>query len=235
MEQILLACQSGVLKGLIEPVLVIASKECIGGIKRATQAGFDPARIAVCGRQQYASIESFGNALLALLRIYEVELVGQYGWLCKTPETVIEAYPERIVNQHPGGLDPGYLDFGGHNMYGRRVHSVTLGYYKYLVGIGEKRWPQYTEATAHWVEADYDKGPVIGRIPIEIKPDDTPESLAAQVLPSEHTLQVDVLENIARGTIDPNIYVRQERLVDPWRKLLIDSLVKEAIIAYPHG
>lgn len=233
MEQILRACRNEVLTGLVEPRLVIASRDNIGGIQRAINAGFSPHNILICGRRDFKSDEELGANLLVLLDGYKVDLVGQYGWLCKTPANVVARYRDRIINQHPGPLDTGFPDFGGDDMYGRRVHYTVLEYYKYLVGIGEKQWPQYTEASAHWATEEYDKGAIIGQIPVQIYPDDTVDSLQQRVLPFEHQLQVDVLLKIATETIQ--VFKRENRLIEPWREVLLNRLKAEAKAAYPNG
>lgn len=233
MEQILLACRDGILNGLIEPVLVIASKDNIGGIQRAKDAKFPVGRIYVCDRRQFRSNKKFGQALLNLFDNHGVDLIGLYGCLCKIPANVIERYLNWIINQHPGGLDTGYPDFGGPGMYEQRVHHTVLKYYQYLVSIGEKQWPQYTEATTHRVTKEYDKGKIIGRMQVEIFPNDTVDSLQKRVLPFEHQLQIDVLRQIATGTVQE--LERDDRLIDPWRTGLLDQFKAEAIAAYPHG
>src|SRR3989338_4157665 len=118
---IIKACRDGLLSG-IEPVLVIASKQNINGIEIVKNLGIPEKDILVIAPKQFPTSEKFGETIIKACRQKNVDIVGQYGWLCKTPVNVIEAFRDRMINQHPGPLDPGRPDFGGPGMYGRRVH-----------------------------------------------------------------------------------------------------------------
>lgn len=229
MEQILLACYNGILKELIEPVLVIASKDNIGGIQRAIDAGFDPSNIAVCGRQMYASDEKFGNALLGLLGLCKIDVIGQYGWLPLTPENVIVEYDRRIINQHPGPLDSGRPDFGGPGMYGRRVHCARL----YFARESGLEHDQFTEATTHYVSPKFDEGWVIGKTEVAILPSDDVISLQQRVLPAEHQLQIDVLKQFAEGTVAPQF--RSSPLILGVQYKLLEESKRVAGLLFPKG
>src|SRR5205809_6261665 len=72
-------------------------------------------------------------------------------------------------------------------MYGRRVHQAVLGSGVALTG-----------ATVHYVDEEYDRGPIIAQWPVPFRPDDTPETLAARVLAVEHRLLPQVVVELAR-------------------------------------
>ncbi len=122
-------------------------------------------------------------ALLHTLESHAVELIALAGYLKKVPPAVVHAYRGRILNIHPALLPK----FGGPGMYGLHVHRA-------LLQAGET----YTGASVHLVDEEYDTGPVIAQIRIPISPDDTPESLAARLLPYEHELYPLVLNQYAR-------------------------------------
>src|SRR5437588_342377 len=82
----------------------------------------------------------------------------------------------RIINQHPGPLDPGRPDFGGKGMFGRRVHAARL---LFVNQTGHDFW---TEATSQRVAENFNEGPVLNRKQLNILPDDTVETLAARLL-----------------------------------------------------
>ena len=67
--------------------------------------------------------------------------------------------------------------FGGKGMYGRRVHEAVLA-----SGARE------TGATVHLVDEMYDRGPILAQARVPVRPDDTPDRLAARVLEVEHRL-----------------------------------------------
>jgi phosphoribosylglycinamide formyltransferase-1 len=83
--------------------------------------------------------------------------------------------------------------FGGPGFYGRRVHEAALDY-----GV---RW---SGATVHLVDEEYDTGPIVLQDVVPVRPDDTPDTLAARVLAVEHRLYPEALRLFAEG------YVRVE-------------------------
>jgi len=207
------ACERGELTG-IEPALVIASEYDIGAIFKVSAKGI---RHVVIRRKDYDSQEEFGAALIEVCRRYSIDLVGQYGWMPKTPENFINAFVDMMINQHPGIVIPGERDFGGNGMYGMRVHVATLFYMRTV----EFRNP-YTEATAQRVAPDFDEGAVLYVERVKILADDTPVLLQKRVLLAEYRVQIKTLQMFGDGTVeelgrDPVIGDRQEA-IDVWHK-----------------
>ncbi len=197
-ESIIRATQDGRLAG-VEIACVIASSTEAGGIERTKKAGVPEKDVLVLSPKSFSSREEFGEAIIKECRARGVDFVGQYGWLVKTPENVIEAFEGRIANQHPGPLDPGRPDFGGKGMFGRRVHAARLFFVR---AVNRDFW---TEATAHRVVAEYDKGAVLCAKQVPILPDDTPESLQARVLPVEHEVQIETLAMFANPAVNREV------------------------------
>lgn len=144
---------------------------------------------AALGRARAASIpvEVFdagddGSSLLDALRRHTVDLVVLAGYMKKIPPSVIKAYHRRMINIHPGLLP----DFGGPGMYGAKVHGAVLA-------AGAKT----TGVTVHFVDDEYDHGPTIAEWRIEVRDDDTAESLAARVLEVEHQVYPRAVEMVA--------------------------------------
>ncbi len=224
MQAIIKACKSGELSG-IDPVLVISDREGAGALQKAQDEGIKA--VFVRPRKAYPSLDDYGVELLRLFHAYNVDLIGQYGWLTLTPANVVSKYEGQMVNQHPGPLDTGYPDFGGKGMYGRAVHAARLIYAR---SVEDNNW---TEATAHLVTPEFDKGAVIMRKRVPIEPDDTVDILQAKVLPVEHTVQIEALKLFALGQIVP--LVREQRLIDPQHIEFLDDAKKIAISEYPNG
>jgi phosphoribosylglycinamide formyltransferase-1 len=223
MQRIIQACQSGELKSVC-PAVVIASKEKIGGIAKA-QALDVP--IEVIQRGFFGCEASYADVLLRECKKYAVDLIGQYGWLPKTPQNLIEAYSGRMINQHPGPLDPGRPDFGGKGMYGRRVHAARLFFVR---SVNRDFW---TEATAQRVAVEFDKGAVLRRRVVPIFPDDDPITLQERVLPEEHAVQIETLRDFADNRVRET--VRSEPLVDDLDVLVLDEAKRVAGLLFPHG
>src|SRR5439155_654573 len=96
------------------------------------------------------------------------------------------------INIHPALLPA----FGGPGMYGRRVHERVLASGAAISG-----------ATVHYVDEEYDHGPIIAQWPVPVRPGDTPDTLAARVLEVEHRLLPLVVLELARRGM-PSVPVR---------------------------
>ena len=144
--------------------LVISSKEGAYALERAGKAGI-PA--AVIPRRAYATQEDFDRALLAAWEEARIDLVVLAGYLSILSADVTRAYQDRIINVHPS-LIP---SFCGAGYYGLRVHQAALQY-----GV------KVTGATVHIVNEIPDGGRILLQKAVEIREDDTPETLQKRVM-----------------------------------------------------
>ena len=206
----------------VRPVLAIASNPR-AGLPNLIRAGLDEKSTYVISPNMMTSSIDFGEAILKLCKIHEVDLVGHYGWLVKTPANLIKEYRDMIINQHPGPLDPGRkMDFGGKGMYGKRVHAARLNFVK----ATDKDW--WTEVTCHRVTEEYDEGAILDRIEVPIRPNDTVDTLADRALLEEHKLQIKVLEDFASGTVSE--WHRVKQLVDTKDYALLERIKQELMV-----
>jgi len=120
------------------------------------------------------------------LAIHGVELVILSGYLRQLGPQTLGRYAGRVLNIHPGPLP----QFGGHGMYGRRVHEAVIA-----AGVAE------SGICIHLVDEEYDRGPVIARRSVAVRPGDTAEALQARVTAQEPGFFVDTLRRIAEGEI----------------------------------
>ena len=157
-------------------VCVIASKENAGGLARAEKRGVPAVAIA---RKKYADTKSFNDAIHAELAKHDVQLVACLGFLSIFEPR--ERYRGRAINVHPA-LIPA---FSGKGMYGHHVHEAVLA-----------RGCKVTGATVHFVDDEYDHGPILAQRAIEVRDDDTPETLAARVQAVERELLPEVIRGI---------------------------------------
>lgn len=225
-REIIRAARDGRLPRM-EPALLISSRRTSGGIAKALAEGMKAEDITIRRPKDYPNPEAFGEAIIADCRERGVDLIGQYGWLPITPANVIEEYGGLMVNQHPGPLDPGRPDFGGMGMFGRRVHCARL-YFVRVVGLG-----YFTEATAHRVYPDVDKGPVLRRRVVEIKDSDDVTSLQERVLPEEHLVQIETLDDFANDRVTE--LTRERPLVYPDEEEVLREAKRIASIRFPKG
>ena len=144
--------------------LVIASKEGAYALERAKKAGIPT---AVIPRRAYATQEAFDKAILAAWGEARIDLVVLAGYLSILTANVTGAYEGRIINVHPS-LIP---SFCGAGFYGLRVHQAALDY-----GV------KVTGATVHIVNEIPDGGRILLQKAVEIREDDTPETLQKRVM-----------------------------------------------------
>jgi phosphoribosylglycinamide formyltransferase 1 len=115
-----------------------------------------------------------------------VDLVVLAGYLKLVPPPVVARFRWRMINIHPALL-PAH---GGPGMYGRRVHEAVLA-----SGAAE------SGVTVHYVDEQYDRGPIIAQARVPVEPGDTAQTLAARVLEAEHRLLPLVVLELARQGI----------------------------------
>ncbi|QDU90639.1 Phosphoribosylglycinamide formyltransferase [Pirellulimonas nuda] len=161
--------------------LVISSSASAGGLQIAEQAGVPT---SVVNRSDYDSHDAYGAGIFSRCRTAGVELVVMAGFLKFAP--VPDDFAGKVVNIHPSLLPA----FGGQGMYGERVHQAVLDYGAKVTGV-----------TIHFVDNEYDQGPIIWQQPVPVFDDDTAESLAARVFETEKEAYPHVLRMLAGGRV----------------------------------
>lgn len=135
----------------------------------------------------YETREQFNEALLTILKKYEVDLVVLAGFLVIIPECVIHEYENKIINIHPS-LIP---SFCGTGYYGLKVHEAVL-----------ERGVKVTGATVHFVDTGTDTGPIILQKAVEVKEDDTSKTLQQRVMEeAEWNILPEAIHLIANNKI----------------------------------
>lgn len=169
-----------------EIVLVIGSRPDAAGLKVAAERGV---RTAVIDHKAFATKPDFEAAIDAALRDASVDLVCLAGFMRLLTPDFTERWRNRLLNIHPSLLP---------DLPGLDTHARALA-------AGARRHG----ATVHFVRAETDSGPIIAQSALDIRPDDTPDSLAARVLKLEHRLYPDALRMVAGG----EVRVEDERAV----------------------
>jgi formyltetrahydrofolate-dependent phosphoribosylglycinamide formyltransferase len=160
--------------------LVIASRAGVGALERAARAGV--AHVVLDVRQ--TGPEALAARMMEELERHRIDIVVLAGYLQLVPPRVVERYHGRMLNIHPALL-PG---FGGHGMYGMRVHRAVIA-----SGV------RVSGATVHLVTERYDEGRIVAQWPVPVLAGDTPETLAARVLAVEHRIFPLAVEALAQG------------------------------------
>lgn len=159
--------------------LVASDRREAGALARARDRGIATAVLTTPKRAE-------GADLGELLAEHAVELVVLAGYLRRIPDEVVTRYAGRILNVHPALLP----SFGGAGMYGIRVHEAVLASGATVSG-----------ATVHFVDEEYDRGPIIAQWPVPVLSGDDSHALAARVLRVEHVLYPRVVTAVAKGRV----------------------------------
>ncbi|MCH7645200.1 MAG: phosphoribosylglycinamide formyltransferase [Myxococcales bacterium] len=190
LENLFERIESGTLDAQI--VAVIGSKENAGGLERARRRGVPALAVP---REQYPDPGDFNDAIHAELDRHEVDLVACLGFL-----SLFETrgkFDGRAINVHPA-LIPAFC---GKDYYGQRVHEAVLASGATVTG-----------ATVHFVDEEYDCGPIILQEEVAVRADDTPASLAERVQVVERRLVPRAIQLFASGRLA--IEGRQVQILD---------------------
>ena len=165
----------------VEIALVISSSAKAKGLEFAREREIP---YQVFSPQQFDGIEPFSEAIFTACREARVRIAVMGGFLklIRIPEDFVN----RVVNIHPG-LIPAFC---GPGFYGLRVHQAVLDYGAKISGC-----------TVHFVDDQYDHGPILLQRVVDVLPDDTPEQLARRVFAAECEAYPEALNLIAAGRV----------------------------------
>ena len=149
-------------------------------MEAAALAGIETVVVGTANRTD----DEYGDVLLRAIAKRDVDFVVLAGYMRRLPDVLTTSYAGRIINIHPSLLPA----FGGHGMYGRKVHEAVRD-----AGVSE------TGCTVHVVDNEYDHGAVVAQRRVDVLPEDSVDDIAARVLDAEHSLLVDVIRDICSG------------------------------------
>jgi phosphoribosylglycinamide formyltransferase-1 len=161
-----------------EIALVLSNRSDAAGIALAREAGV---ATAVVDHKIYAGRDEFEGSMQALLEIHGIELICLAGFMRILGARFLARWAGRILNIHPSLL-PAFR--------GLDTHARALAAGVKLHGC-----------TVHFVEPELDAGPIIAQAAIEVRDEDTPETLGARVLAQEHALYPRALGLVAAGRV----------------------------------
>lgn len=163
------------------PVLVLSNVATAGGIAKAQATGIATAVVEhkPFGRDR----EAFEAALIETLDAARPDIICLAGFMRILTPTFINHFAGRMLNIHPSLL-PKYKGLDTHS------RAIEAG-------------DDEAGCSVHEVTAELDGGPILGQARVPILPGDTPDDLAARVLPMEHRLYPAVLARFATGDRTP--------------------------------
>ncbi|MGN0308345.1 MAG: phosphoribosylglycinamide formyltransferase [Lachnospiraceae bacterium] len=165
-------------------IAVISNNPGAYALKRAEEAGVE----GIClSPKAYADRESFNQAFCDKMQELHPDLIVLAGFLVSIPPRMVKEFSQRIINIHPS-LIPSFCGVG---YYGLKVHEGALS-----------RGVKITGATVHFVDEGMDTGPILSQKAVEVKEDDTPQSLQKRVMEeAEWIILPQVIQKIAAGEI----------------------------------
>lgn len=170
--------------------VVIASQARAGGLRRAARHGVPAVAVprrrktAEAGGLANADLDEFNDRIHAELQKHRVEFVALLGFLSPFQP---RGYLGRAINVHPA-LIPAFC---GPGMFGKRVHDAVLA-----------RGVKLTGATVHFVDEEYDHGPIILQRAVAVNAGDNSETLAARVQAVERELVPEAIRLYAAGRLE---------------------------------
>ncbi len=160
---------------------VIASRRDAYGLERARKHGIPAMAVP---RKDFPDDAAFNDAIWAEVRRHDPDLVVLAGFMLLLH--VPGDFRDRIMNIHPA-LIPAFC---GKGMYGHHVHEAVIEH-----GV------KITGATVHFVDEEYDHGPIILQEAVPVLPDDTPDTLAERVQAKERELYPRAIQLFAEGRL----------------------------------
>lgn len=129
---------------------------------------------------------SIGYSIVDTLRSSHIDFVVLAGFLLRIPDSVLAAYPDKIINIHPSLLPK----YGGKGMYGSKVHEA-------VVAAGDRE----SGITIHYINEHYDEGAIILQKKCSVLSADTPDDVAAKVHALEYEYYPKIIEQVIKQAL----------------------------------
>ncbi len=181
--------QEHILAGAVPAkiAVVVSSREGVPGLERAAAFGLETRVLSRrgFGRGDAFDAVAYSAALADLLEPFDPGVLVLAGFMTRLAAPVLSRWP--AVNVHPALLPA----FGGPGFYGHHVHEAVLA-----AGI------KITGATVHFVDGEYDRGPIIAQEAVAVAEDDTAGTLAARVQAAERRIYPAAISLVVQGRVE---------------------------------
>lgn len=178
LQSIIDACESGQVPAQV--VVVVSNRASAFALQRAKKHGIAGVHIPVgpTGSPQWEAADA---RQVEVFREQGVGLVAMAGYMRKIGPRLLAAYPDALMNIHPGLL-PAFP--------GVEVQWEAAAYGVKVAG-----------ATVHFADAEFDRGPIIIQAAVPVLESDTGETLAARILEQEHRIYPQAIKWFAEGRL----------------------------------
>jgi len=170
--------KEGKLKGQI--AVVISSKKEAYGLERAKNAGIPFFSIEYKNYQN--NIKDYSREITKILINHNCDIVVMGGFM--SFYDIPDEFKNKVVNIHPS-LIPAFC---GKGMYGQKVHETVIA-----------KGVKVTGCTVHFVDNEYDHGPIIAQETVRIEDEDTAQTLAHKVQAKEREIYPQIVNQILEG------------------------------------
>lgn len=158
--------------------LVVSDNKSAFALVRAKGAGIETLFI---DPKEFKGRESYDKEVVKHLKKRKVELVVLAGFMRIISPYFVNEYRNRIMNIHPAIL-PAFK--GGHAIKDALEHGAKV-----------------TGATVHFIDERVDNGPIILQRTVDVREDDTEESLLERVHRVEHEIYPLAIKLFAEGKL----------------------------------
>jgi len=164
-------------------VFLITNNSRCGAVEKAQAFGIPVYHISGV---THPDGQAYEQALLDVVRIHGADLLVLAGYMKKIPDSLLAAFPERVINVHPALLPA----FGGPGQFGMHVHEAVVA-----AGV------RVTGLTVHFVDSVYDHGRIIAQRAVPVFCDDNANDVAVRVLNEEHDLYWRVIQAFSEDKV----------------------------------
>jgi phosphoribosylglycinamide formyltransferase 1 len=123
--------------------------------------------------------------VLNILKSNEPDLIVLAGFLWKFPESILNTFPNKVINIHPALLPK----YGGKGMYGINVHKAVV-----------KNKEKETGITIHYVNENYDEGATIFQAKCSVETSNSVKDIAAKI----HKLEMEHFPKVVESLLLTN-------------------------------
>lgn len=165
----------------IDVAVVVSSRPDAYGLERARKRNIPALTVE---RRKYVLAEEFSDAIFEAVAPFHPDLICLAGFMSLL--SIPKPFHYRVLNIHPALLP----SFGGKGYYGNKVHESVL-----------RTGCKISGCTVHFVDNEYDQGPIIAQRAVPVNADDTVETLAARVQGAEREVYPEVIQLFTEGRL----------------------------------
>jgi len=172
-EAIIMACESGILKGKATIEVLICNKKGAFCMERAQNHNI-PYFLIESDNYLDLPREEFDQKMIEVLKKFDCDLIVLVGYMRLVSQKFIKTFNGNVMNIHPALLP---------SFKGMHAHQDALEY-----GV------KVTGCTVHFVDNEADHGPIIIQKCVPVYDTDTEDTLGSRVLVWEHKIFPKAIE-----------------------------------------